>query len=219
MKLTQASHARLKGVHPDLIKVVMRATKITGQDFQITEGRRSLARQRVLVRKGASKTMRSRHLTGHAIDVVAMVGGRVSWEWPLYHRIADAMKRAAREVGISVEWGGDWRSFKDGPHWQLPWRSYPASTDPLKTGAAATAKISDRSEAAAARTLSVGDRGDDVHVVQTLLKNRAGAGIMADGRFGPKTRDAVRAFQRAKGLTADGVVGARTWAALRKLAG
>jgi peptidoglycan L-alanyl-D-glutamate endopeptidase CwlK len=54
------------------------------------------------------------------------VSGKVSWHWPHYHILAPAMKQAAAELRIPIEWGGDWRSFKDGPHWQLPWKSYPA---------------------------------------------------------------------------------------------
>lgn len=116
---------RLTGVHPDLVRVVKRAIKITPVDFTVLEGLRTKARQVDLVKAGASKTMNSRHLTGHAVDLGAYVGGRVSWDWPLYHRIAKAVKQAAAEEGVPVEWGGDWRSFKDGPHWQLPWREYP----------------------------------------------------------------------------------------------
>jgi peptidoglycan L-alanyl-D-glutamate endopeptidase CwlK len=70
--------------------------------------------------------MRSRHLTGHAVDLGALIGGQVRWDWPLYYKIADAMKRAAKELGIPIEWGGDWQKFKDGPHFQLPWKEYPA---------------------------------------------------------------------------------------------
>lgn len=116
---------RLTGVHPDLVRVVKRAIKITPVDFTVLEGLRTKARQVELVKAGASKTMNSRHLTGHAVDLGAYVGGRVSWDWPLYHRIAKAVKQAAAEEGVPIEWGGDWRSFKDGPHWQLPWRDYP----------------------------------------------------------------------------------------------
>ncbi|MEP1931959.1 MAG: M15 family metallopeptidase [Roseibium sp.] len=130
MKLTTTSLKRLKGVHPDLVRIVKRAAEITQQPFQVTEGLRSLARQRQLVRRGASKTLNSRHLSGHAVDVVAKVGPRISWEVPLYYAIADAMKQAATELGIAVEWGGDWRSFFDGPHFQLPWKTYPKSNNP-----------------------------------------------------------------------------------------
>lgn len=125
-KLGSRSLARLEGVHPDLVKVVKRAIEISEVDFTVLEGMRTLARQKQLVAAGASKTMRSRHLTGHAVDLGAWVGGAVRWDWPLYHKIAAAMKQAAAEIGQPIEWGGDWRTFADGPHWQLPWSSYPA---------------------------------------------------------------------------------------------
>ncbi|MCR2428473.1 M15 family metallopeptidase, partial [Salmonella enterica] len=91
-----------------------------------SEGLRSMARQREMVRAGNSQTLRSRHLTGHAVDVVAMPAGVVSWEWDYYAQIAVAVRRAARECGINVEWGGEWKTLKDGPHFQLPFRDYPA---------------------------------------------------------------------------------------------
>jgi peptidoglycan L-alanyl-D-glutamate endopeptidase CwlK len=116
---------RLTGVHPDLVRVVKRAIEITPVDFTVLEGVRSLARQKQLLAAGATRTRHSRHLTGHAVDLGAYVGSQVRWDWPLYHRIAGAVKQAARELDIPIEWGGDWRTFKDGPHWQLPWRSYP----------------------------------------------------------------------------------------------
>jgi peptidoglycan L-alanyl-D-glutamate endopeptidase CwlK len=93
--------------------------------FMVLEGLRTPARQKQLVAKGASKTMRSRHLTGHAVDIAPLLGGKVSWDWPLYHRLAPIVKRAAAAENVPVEWGGDWRTFKDGPHWQLPWAKYP----------------------------------------------------------------------------------------------
>jgi peptidoglycan L-alanyl-D-glutamate endopeptidase CwlK len=124
-QLGKRSLARLEGVHPDLVKVVKRAIEITEVDFTVLEGVRTVSRQRQLVKSGASKTMNSRHLTGHAVDLGAWVGGKVRWDWPLYYKIAAAMKQAAKELGQPIEWGGDWRSFKDGPHWQLPWREYP----------------------------------------------------------------------------------------------
>lgn len=119
------SLANLATVHPDLQRIVKRAIEISPIDFRVGEGIRTLARQKQLVAAGASKTMNSRHLTGHAVDLLALVDGEVRWDWPLYHQIAKGMKAAAAELGIPLEWGGDWRSFKDGPHWQLPWASYP----------------------------------------------------------------------------------------------
>lgn len=125
-KLGTRSVSRLRGVHPDLRKVVRRAIELTDVDFTVLEGKRSLARQQELYRKGASKTMNSRHLTGHAVDLGAWVGGEVRWDWPLYYRIADAMLQAADELAVDVEWGGHWKRFKDGPHFQLSWENYPA---------------------------------------------------------------------------------------------
>lgn len=123
--LSKRSLQRLEGVHPDLVKVVKRAIQLTSVDFTVLEGLRTLERQKQLVAAGASKTMNSRHLTGHAVDLGAYVADEVRWDWPLYHQIAAAVKRAAAEVGVPIEWGGDWRTFKDGPHFQLPFASYP----------------------------------------------------------------------------------------------
>jgi peptidoglycan LD-endopeptidase CwlK len=124
--LSAASRKRLTGVHPDLIRIVERAITLTPVDFVVTEGVRTLARQRQLVAAGASRTLKSRHLTGHAVDVAALVGGQVRWDWPLYGRIAVAMKQAAKDLGLPLIWGGDWKSFKDGPHFELPATRYPA---------------------------------------------------------------------------------------------
>jgi len=123
--LSQKSKDRLSGVHPDLIKVVNRAIEITTCDFAVLEGVRSKARQEQLVKAGASQTMKSRHLTGHAVDLGAYVSGSVRWDWPLYNQLADAMKKAAAELKVPLEWGGDWTTLKDGPHFQLPWKDYP----------------------------------------------------------------------------------------------
>lgn len=123
--LSTRSVERLRGVHPDLIKVVKLAITLTEVDFGVTEGIRTRERQRELVAKGASKTMNSRHITGHAVDLAAYLGTEVRWDWPLYHKIADAMKRAANALGVAIVWGGDWRSFKDGPHFELDRSVYP----------------------------------------------------------------------------------------------
>lgn len=126
-QLSSLSLDRLRNVHPDLQKVVKRAITLTEVDFRVQEGLRTRKRQSELVAAGASKTMNSRHITGHAVDLVALVKGRVRWDWPLYYKIADAMKQAAKEVKVPLEWGGDWRTFKDGPHFQLPHKNYPAN--------------------------------------------------------------------------------------------
>jgi len=125
-RLSQRSLDRLKGVHPDLVKVVEKAIEITDVDFAVTEGLRTEEKQRQLVLKGASTTMRSRHLTGHAVDLAAILDGEIRWDWGLYDKLAQAMKRAAYDLKVPIEWGGDWKTFKDGPHFQLPWREYPA---------------------------------------------------------------------------------------------
>lgn len=124
MQLNVRSEKNLVGVHDDLVKVVRRAAELTEVDFIVTEGLRTKERQKELFDKGASKTMNSRHLTGHAVDLAAVVGHEVRWDWPLYHKLAKAMKAAAAELGVSMVWGGDWR-FKDGPHFELSWDSYP----------------------------------------------------------------------------------------------
>lgn len=117
-KLSQRSIDRLNGVHPDLVSVVKHAIERSEVDFMVTEGLRTKERQKELVAAGASKTMNSRHITGHAVDLAAYVNG-IRWDWPLYEKIAKAMKQAAYELNIKIEWGGDWKSFKDGPHFQL----------------------------------------------------------------------------------------------------
>ena len=119
------SRANLIGVHPDLVKVAKRAIKITEVDFTVTEGVRTKERQAALVAAGASTTMNSRHLTGHAIDVAALIGAEIRWDWPLYTKIAKAMKQAANELNVAIKWGGDWKSFKDGPHFELDRKVYP----------------------------------------------------------------------------------------------
>jgi len=125
-KLGARSKQRLKGVHDDLVKVVERAIEITEVDFAGLEGIRFRARQEQLFKQKATKTMNSRHLTGHAVDLGAYVGGSVRWDWPLYYQIADAMKSAAEELEVPLTWGGDWKTFPDGPHFELPWADYPA---------------------------------------------------------------------------------------------
>lgn len=123
--LGATSLKRLEGVHPDMNRVVRRAIEITDIDFTVLEGRRTLERQKQLFAQKATKTMNSRHLTGHAVDLAPLLDGKVSWDWPLYHRLAKSVKAAAAELGVPLTWGGDWRTFKDGPHWELPWAEYP----------------------------------------------------------------------------------------------
>jgi len=128
--LSKRSRLNLSHVHPDLCIVAFRAIQITKVDFSITEGIRTVERQKVLFESGASKTMNSRHIPGtnglgHAIDLAAYVNGEIRWDWPLYDKIADAMELASEELQIPIVWGGGWTSFKDGPHYELPWSEYP----------------------------------------------------------------------------------------------
>ena len=127
-KLGPRSKMRLEGVHPDLVRVVDRAIEISTVDFTVLEGLRTPERQKTLLESGASQTMNSRHITGHAVDLGAWVDSQVDWSWPLYHKIATAMKTAAKELGVSIVWGGDWRNFKDGPHFELDRKVYPSWT-------------------------------------------------------------------------------------------
>lgn len=141
MKLPPSSLAKLRGVHPDLVRVVLRcADDWKGADtaFAVTCGVRTVAEQKVLIAKGASRTMRSRHIPAangysHAVDLAYVIKGQIKWDWPLYDKMAKAMKAAARAEKVPVEWGGDWLKFKDGPHFQLPWKEYPGTKTGAKT--------------------------------------------------------------------------------------
>ena len=126
MKLNDRSEKNLAGVHPLLVGVVRRAAEIVPADlgFVVTEGLRTRDRQAQLLKAGASQTMNSKHLTGHAVDLAATVAGEVRWDWPLYGQLATAMKRAAAEQGTVITWGGDW-NMRDGPHFEIDPRRYP----------------------------------------------------------------------------------------------
>lgn len=152
-RLSARSLQRLDGVHPDLRAVVELAITRTPVDFAVLEGLRSAARQEQLLSAGATTTRNSRHLTGHAVDLGAWVGGEIRWDWGLYYRIADAMADAARALDIPIRWGGCWdarlndirdaedasidyvarrkadglRAFIDGPHFELPASAYPTA--------------------------------------------------------------------------------------------
>jgi peptidoglycan L-alanyl-D-glutamate endopeptidase CwlK len=116
----------LNGIHPDLRRVIDRALQDSPLDFVVIEGLRTKERQKQLVAQGASKTMNSRHLTGHAVDLVPIgPNGKAAFDWPLYHRLGPAVKAAAVKEGVDLDWGGDWTSFKDGPHFELDRKVYP----------------------------------------------------------------------------------------------
>lgn len=146
-KLSKRSIKELEGVKPELVQVVHTAIELTSIDFGVTQGLRTVAEQRQLVAKGASQTMKSKHITGDAVDVVAYIGSRISWEMNLYDNIADAFKAAAIEHDVKMRWGAAWhipdirewdgtmqdamdeyidlrrsqgrRPFIDGPHFEL----------------------------------------------------------------------------------------------------
>ncbi|MBM4384297.1 MAG: M15 family metallopeptidase [Deltaproteobacteria bacterium] len=152
-KLDARSAEELKGVHPDLVAVVTRAVELTVQEFAVHDGKRTFEEQKKLVESGASKTLDSRHLSGHAVDLVPLVNGKLRWEWEPIHRIATAVRQAAKELGTPLRWGAAWdidftgsqddpedlctdyaarrrkawkRAFLDGPHYELPLSKYPA---------------------------------------------------------------------------------------------
>lgn len=128
MGFSKRSLANLEGVHPDLRKVCDRAIELCQSvkiDFIVTDGCRTIEEQRVFVATGKSKTMRSRHLGGMAIDYVALVDGRVTYDVGYMEEIADLFKAAADELGVPIKWGGDWTSFKDTPHIELDKKVYP----------------------------------------------------------------------------------------------
>ncbi len=135
MKLNDSSVKKLDGVHQDLQKVIYRTAEITTLGFIVTEGLRTLEKQKKLVAIGASRTLRSRHLTGHAVDLAAWLddgdgipeNGEIRYDWTLYPQLNKIVQEAAKIEGIQVEWGGDsfGPGFKDGPHFQLPWKNYP----------------------------------------------------------------------------------------------
>lgn len=125
--LNKASEAKLKGVHPDLIRVIRRTLKDWKHKdlgFVITCGVRTLEEQKVLLKQGASKTLRSKHLKqkdgfSHAFDIAVTANGAVRWDWPLYDKVSKNFLSAAKAEKVTITWGGSWTSFRDGPHYQL----------------------------------------------------------------------------------------------------
>lgn len=124
------SQENLKGVHPDLVRVITQVLIKPSIEFIVIHGLRTLAEETALVNEGKSTTLHSRHLPnekgfGCAVDVAAMVGGHVSWQPRFYDEIWTDVERAAHALKVPVEWGGDWKLFKDYGHFQLPWNVYP----------------------------------------------------------------------------------------------
>src|SRR6056297_1591854 len=110
-KYSSRSLKNLKGIHPDLRRVIDRALQESPLDFIVIEGLRTEARQRELVASGASQTMNSRHLTGHAVDILPIgPDGKAAFAWPLYDRVAPVILDIAEDEGVALEWGGNWRT-------------------------------------------------------------------------------------------------------------
>jgi len=134
VKLTPKDEAHLKKVHPDLARVIRRAAAMwpyKDQEFFITCSLRTLEEQKKLFAAGATRTMNSRHLPhktdklSRAVDLAVKVNGELRWDWPLYAQMAKTVKAAAKAEKVPITWGGDWKSFKDGPHFELSKASYP----------------------------------------------------------------------------------------------
>ena len=123
MTLDEGSIEKLSKVHADLERVVRTAADITDLPFRVLEGIRSLDRQKQMVAQGKSKTMNSRHLDGHAVDIGVLIDGKLTWEWDYYERLAKIVKKAAELEQVAITWGGDWK-FKDGVHFELSWSVY-----------------------------------------------------------------------------------------------
>lgn len=118
-KLSTKSIERLKGLHPVLSSIVMLAIKISDVDFSVIDGVRSKEKQAQYVKDGLSKTLDSYHLTGHAVDLYPWVDGKTSHDHFHYAQLNEAMQKAAKQLGYEVEWGGNWKSFVDKPHFQI----------------------------------------------------------------------------------------------------
>lgn len=133
MIINTSSESKLKKVHPDLVRVVRRAAKLIKDKsfgFIITCGVRTVEEQKKLLKAGATRTMNSRHIPGKdgyskAVDFAVTIDGKIKWDWPLYAKLAGIVKEAAKLEKVQIEWGGDWKTFKDGPHFQLPKSKYP----------------------------------------------------------------------------------------------
>ena len=125
-RYSNRSLKNLKGIHPDLRRVIDRALQESPLDFIVIEGLRSEERQRELVASGASQTMNSRHLTGHAVDLLPIGPNGAEFAWPLYNKLGPSVERAAEAEGVAITWGGRWKRFKDGPHFELDRDIYPA---------------------------------------------------------------------------------------------
>jgi peptidoglycan LD-endopeptidase CwlK len=118
-KLSQRSIDRMAGVNEDLVRVVQLAITRSPLDFSITEGLRTVGRQKELVAQKKSQTMKSRHIVGQAVDICVLIDGKANWDFENYRKVADVFKACAWGLGVTITWGGDWKTLKDGPHFQI----------------------------------------------------------------------------------------------------
>lgn len=212
-KLKRSSLKHLKNLHPALIAVIKRAHEMSAQGFQLSQGLRSMAEQVELVAVGASWTLNSRHLTGHAIDVFATNdGGKTAlWNIVYYAEIVRAFKAAAASLGVAITCGIDWKK-KDAPHFQLDWKQFPKDDNPNFKGTLNTISLQD--EENANFTISFGAEGDLVRAMQVALTDGTLSQLVVDGVFGFQTWKRLRNFQTLHGLKPDGVFGPKTRAVL-----
>ena len=118
-KLSQRSLNKMIGVNPKLVEVVKLAITKSPLDFSVSEGLRTVERQKELVAQKKSQTMKSRHIVGEAVDICVLVNGKANWDFENYRKVADVFKECAKELNTKITWGGDWTPFKDGPHFQI----------------------------------------------------------------------------------------------------
>lgn len=180
-KFGSRSLKNMEGIHPDLRRALDRALQDSPLDFSVIEGLRTIERQKQLVASGASQTMNSRHLTGHAVDLLPIgPNGKGAFDWPLYDQLGPAVKAAADAEGVAIVWGGDWKNFRDGPHFELDRNVYPAGEWGTKAK-----PPEERSSAAQSTT---------VQASAVQIVSGAGAGIAAVGALDGTAQIVALAF-------------------------
>jgi hypothetical protein len=196
-KLNRRSRIALRNVHPDLIRVLELAASRSDIPFIVTSGLRTAAEQNQMYKRGASKLdgyrKRSYHQDGLAADVAVctdLTFKRVTWDWTPYYKLSKIIKKAAADLGVSLTWGGDWKTFKDGPHYQIPRRLYPnkwMSPSRIKKGVPPAAVESP--------VIPQGATGEQKKALQRLMNiHGANPKLKIDGRIGDKSKDAAAAL-------------------------
>ena len=118
-KFSNRSLNNLKGVDMKLVDLMTEVLQKSPYDFGITEGLRTIEKQKEYVKAGKSQTMKSYHLRGKAVDIVVYKDGKVTWDLKYYKEVADVIKSVAKSKGVRITWGGDWKTLVDGPHFQI----------------------------------------------------------------------------------------------------